>query len=58
MHPSAALRLRHPIYDCLYLARAERAGARLVIADDRLLAALAGTTLAPLAVHIDIFMDG
>src|SRR5918993_2876439 len=44
------LRLRHPIYDCLYLACAERAGVRLVTADERLLAVLAGTALAPLAI--------
>jgi predicted nucleic acid-binding protein len=52
-----ALRLRHPIYDCLYLACAERAGARLVTADEKLLAALDGTALASLAVHIDAFAD-
>lgn len=53
-----ALWLRHPIYDCLYLACAERAGTRLVTADERLLTALDGTALAPLAVHIDAFGDG
>ena len=53
-----ALRLRHPIYDCLYLACAKRAGARLVTADERLLAAVAGTALAPLAAHVDAFVDG
>lgn len=52
-----ALRLRHPIYDCLYLACAERAGALLVTADQRLLAALDGTALASLAIHIDAFAD-
>jgi predicted nucleic acid-binding protein len=52
-----ALRLRHPIYDSLYLACADRAGARLVTADERLLAALHGTALASLAVHIDAFAD-
>jgi predicted nucleic acid-binding protein len=50
-----ALQLRHPIYDCLYLACAERAGAHLVTADEELLVALEGTSLAPLAVHIDAF---
>jgi predicted nucleic acid-binding protein len=50
-----ALRLRHPIYDCLYLACAERAGVRLVTADQKLLAMLAGTSLAPLAVRVDAF---
>jgi predicted nucleic acid-binding protein len=53
-----ALQLRHPIYNCLYLACAERAGARLVTADERLLAALGGTALAPLAAHVDAFVAG
>jgi predicted nucleic acid-binding protein len=53
-----ALRLRHPIYDCLYLACAERVGARLITADQKLLTVLDGTPLAPLAAHIDAFMDG
>jgi predicted nucleic acid-binding protein len=52
-----ALRLRHPIYDCLYVACAERAGARLVTADQKLLAALDGTALASHAVHIDAWTD-
>jgi predicted nucleic acid-binding protein len=51
-----ALRLRHPIYDCFYLACAERTGARLVTADRRLLAALAGSDLAALALHVDDFV--
>jgi predicted nucleic acid-binding protein len=50
-----ALRLRHPIYDCLYLACAQRTGARFVTADRRLLAAIDRTQLASLAVHIDDF---
>jgi predicted nucleic acid-binding protein len=50
-----ALQLRHPIYDCLYLACAERVGTRLVTADERLLAALDGTALASLAVHVEAF---
>jgi predicted nucleic acid-binding protein len=33
-----AHRLRHPVYDCVYLALAEREDARLVTADARLLA--------------------
>ena len=53
-----ALRLRHPVYDCLYLACAERAGGRLITADAKLLTALDGTALASLAVHVDSFMDG
>jgi predicted nucleic acid-binding protein len=34
-----AIELKHPIYDCFYLALAERQNAALVTADDRLLAA-------------------
>lgn len=34
-----AIRLRHPIYDCLYLALAERERCALVTADGRLVAA-------------------
>jgi predicted nucleic acid-binding protein len=50
-----ALRLRHPVYDCLYLACAERAGGRLITADAKLLAALTDPELASIAVHIDSF---
>jgi predicted nucleic acid-binding protein len=50
-----ALRLGHPIYDCFYLACAQRTGARLVTADRRLLAAIERTDLASLAVHVDDF---
>jgi predicted nucleic acid-binding protein len=53
-----ALRLRHPIYDCLYLACAERAGGRLVTLDQKLLAAIEGTAHALLAVHVDSFVAG
>jgi predicted nucleic acid-binding protein len=45
--------LDHPIYDCIYIALAEREGAPLVTADRRLLARVAGTawagTVRPLA---------
>jgi predicted nucleic acid-binding protein len=34
-----AMRLRHPIYDCFYLALAEREGCPLITADSRLVAA-------------------
>jgi predicted nucleic acid-binding protein len=51
-----ALRLRHPIYDCVYLACAERTGAPLVTADQRLLAAIDGTELASLAIRLDDFV--
>jgi predicted nucleic acid-binding protein len=52
-----ALRLRHPIYDCLYLACAERTGAQLVTADRRLLAAIDGTELVSLAIRLDDFVE-
>jgi predicted nucleic acid-binding protein len=42
-----AERLRHPIYDCLYLALAQREGAALATFDDRL-AQLAGKLSIPL----------
>jgi predicted nucleic acid-binding protein len=50
-----ALRLRHPIYDCLYLACAERVAAPLVTADRRLARAVRGSDLASLALHVDDF---
>jgi len=43
-----AIELNHPIYDCLYLAAAEANEASLVTADQRLLAAVHGTSLAGL----------
>lgn len=45
--------LRHPVYDCLYLACAMRLGRRLITADRRLIAAVADSEFAELAVHID-----
>lgn len=57
IHPSASLapkalalacRLKHPVYDCLYLALAQSLGARLVTADRKLAARLEGSDLAPL----------
>jgi predicted nucleic acid-binding protein len=47
------LALRHPVYDCLYLACAMRLGGRLITADRRLIAAVADSEFAELAVHID-----
>lgn len=47
-----ALGLGHPVYDCLYLALAERMQRRLVTADRRFLAALAGTEHAPRAASL------
>jgi predicted nucleic acid-binding protein len=48
-----AIHLHHPVYDCLYLACAERAGARLATVDRRLMAAVQGGPLASLVVYID-----
>jgi predicted nucleic acid-binding protein len=44
-----AMALAHPVYDCLYLALAERMGAPMVTADTRFLRALAGTPFDALA---------
>jgi predicted nucleic acid-binding protein len=38
-----AIELRHPAYDCFYLALAERSSSPLVTADDRLIGRCAGT---------------
>jgi len=43
-----ALELRHPVYDCFYLALAQVRGSRLVTADDRLLRVCARTRFAKL----------
>ena len=43
-----ALELRHPAYDCFYLALAQQRNAQLVTADDRLLRRCAGTPFAGL----------
>lgn len=48
-----ALRLRHPVYDCLYLACAERVAAPLVTADRRLVRTVRGSGLDSLVLHID-----
>ncbi len=47
--------LDHPVYDCFYVALAEREGAPLVTADQRLLAKLAGTPWAGTALHLASF---
>lgn len=49
---SMAAELGHPIYDCLYLACARRAGTVLVTSDRRLILRLAGTSYAPLAIAL------
>jgi predicted nucleic acid-binding protein len=51
------LALRHPVYDCLYLACALRLGSRLVTADRRLIAAVADTEFAVLAVHVETLVQ-
>jgi predicted nucleic acid-binding protein len=38
-----ALALRHPVYDCVYIACAEAAEATLITADSRLIRAVSGT---------------
>jgi len=47
-----AFDLRHPVYDCVYLACAVGIGATLVTADRRLLTALIDTPHAMCAVHL------
>jgi predicted nucleic acid-binding protein len=37
-----AIRLRHPVYDCFYVALAERERCALITADERLVAAVKG----------------
>ena len=44
--------LDHPIYDCLYIALAERTGTRMVTADRRLLARVADTRWQPLIENL------
>jgi predicted nucleic acid-binding protein len=53
-----ALGLRHPVYNCLYLACAERIGGRLITADEKLVATLTDPALASITVHIDAFAQG
>jgi predicted nucleic acid-binding protein len=47
-----AVALGHPIYDCLYLACAQRAGTVVITSDRRLILRLAGTSYAPLAIAL------
>jgi predicted nucleic acid-binding protein len=44
-----AIELRHPVYDCFYLALAERNTSPLVTADERLIHRCAGTPFEKLA---------
>lgn len=45
-----SLELHHPVYDCLYLALAQRRGVPLVTADERLISALRRRRIPSLAV--------
>ncbi|EAQ04611.1 hypothetical protein OG2516_01461 [Oceanicola granulosus HTCC2516] len=47
-----ALELRHPVYDCVYLALAERTDRRLITADRRFLGALADTAHSSRAMDL------
>mgnify|MGYP006295159283 CR=1 FL=1 len=47
-----ALELRHPVYDCLYLALADRMDRQLITADQRFLRSLANTEHAARAVDL------
>ncbi|MBX9826741.1 MAG: type II toxin-antitoxin system VapC family toxin [Xanthobacteraceae bacterium] len=42
------IELRHPVYDCFYLALAEQRHCQLATADERLIARCAGTPFAKL----------
>lgn len=46
------MQIRHPIYDCYYLALAQREQAVFVTADRRFLRKLAGSTYERSAVHL------
>ena len=48
-----ALELGHPVYDCVYLALAERMGRRLVTADSRFLRAVRATEHTARVVALD-----
>jgi predicted nucleic acid-binding protein len=48
-----ALEIGHPIYDCVYLALAERMSRTLVTADARFLRSVAGSSHAAIAVPLD-----
>ncbi|HAT50462.1 MAG: type II toxin-antitoxin system VapC family toxin [Nitrospirae bacterium] len=47
-----AAAINHPIYDCFYLALAERENAPLVTADERLISRLTGTSWESLVIPL------
>ena len=47
-----AMTLRHPVYDCLYIACAELTGGAVVTADNRLRKVVEGTRFAHLVRHL------
>jgi predicted nucleic acid-binding protein len=47
-----ALELAHPVYDCVYLAVAEKTGRRLITADKRLINRLSSTRWAALGTTL------
>lgn len=53
-----ALMLDHAIYDCLYIACAERAAGTLVTADARLCRAVRNTPFAEVVTHLRDFDSG
>ncbi|MET0604901.1 MAG: type II toxin-antitoxin system VapC family toxin [Beijerinckiaceae bacterium] len=50
-----ATTLNHPVYDCIYLALAETRSARLVTANERLMARIKGTEYARLVTPLSEF---
>jgi predicted nucleic acid-binding protein len=47
-----AAAIKHPVYDCLYLACAETLGSRLITADEKLKRILAGSTLSTICRNL------
>ncbi len=47
-----AMAVRHPVYDCLYIACAEMTGSVLVTADNQLCKAVGGTAFVHLVRHL------
>ena len=64
LHPSTsltdralaiAMAIKHPVYDCLYIACAEVTDGILITADEELCRAAQGTDFAPLVRHLNGF---